>query len=99
MPRWTNSSSQLDKDSEMLAWARQLASDVSQAQARHASVLSQPGAEGFQNAPVYSNYATGDERSSLMFGDNYPRLQHIKAKYDRNNVFNKWFPITPDASA
>jgi hypothetical protein len=38
-----------------------------------------------------------DEKSRDIFGANYPRLQKLKAKYDWSNVFNKLFPITPQA--
>ena len=38
-----------------------------------------------------------DEISKDIFGDNYPELQKLKAKYDPNNVFNKLFAITPDS--
>jgi hypothetical protein len=31
----------------------------------------------------------------VLFGDNYPRLQEIKKRYDPDNVFSKWFAITP----
>ena len=37
---------------------------------------------------VYSNYMSDDEpdtRVQAAFGDNYPRLQQIKAKYDPDN--------------
>lgn len=33
--------------------------------------------------------------ASILFGPNYPKLQKIKGKYDPENMFNKWFPITP----
>jgi len=35
--------------------------------------------------------------SSTVFGDNYLKLQEIKKKYDPNNMFSKWFAITPAA--
>ena len=35
------------------------------------------------------------EKSKLVFGENYPRLQAIKKRYDPTNVFNKWFSVTP----
>ncbi|KAH8114450.1 FAD-binding domain-containing protein [Phellopilus nigrolimitatus] len=42
----------------------------------------------------------GDEdlsvsRSQTLFGDNYPRLQQLKKKYDPELLFNKWYPIEP----
>lgn len=36
-----------------------------------------------------------DEISKDIFGENYERLQQIKAKYDPTNMFNKLFAITP----
>ncbi|TDL29769.1 FAD-binding domain-containing protein [Rickenella mellea] len=36
-----------------------------------------------------------EEKRLRLFGNNYPRLQQIKKKYDPNSVFNKWFPIVP----
>nr|XP_018266870.1 uncharacterized protein I303_00850 [Kwoniella dejecticola CBS 10117]OBR89028.1 hypothetical protein I303_00850 [Kwoniella dejecticola CBS 10117] len=50
----------------------------------------------------YSNWEserpTGYERSIKLFGDNYPRLQGVKAKYDPSNMFNKWYPVEPKSS-
>ncbi|GJJ09866.1 hypothetical protein Clacol_004090 [Clathrus columnatus] len=37
-------------------------------------------------------------RSLDLWGDNYPRLQKIKYKYDPTCVFNKWIPIQPSAT-
>ena len=39
-----------------------------------------------------------DEMSKDIFGEHYPRLQAIKAKYDPKNMFNKLFPIAPAAA-
>jgi hypothetical protein len=43
----------------------------------------------------YANYGLGDERIRDVFGENYERLQQLKARYDPGNVFHKWFPIAP----
>lgn len=51
------------------------------------------------SATGYANYE-GDavnKGAEGQFGENYARLQQVKAKYDPNQVFNKWFPITPAA--
>ena len=34
-------------------------------------------------------------KAAALFGKNYPRLQELKKKYDPENIFNKWFAITP----
>lgn len=45
---------------------------------------------------VYPNGALlpGTE-ASYVFGDRYPRLQEVKAKYDPGNFFHKKHPIEP----
>src|SRR2546423_5568810 len=43
----------------------------------------------------YWNGSMGDEKSSLVFGENYNRLREVKKKYDPKFVFRKWFPIAP----
>ena len=35
------------------------------------------------------------DKSAIMFGENYPRLQEIKKKYDPELFFNRWYPIIP----
>lgn len=37
----------------------------------------------------------GNEKSSTVFGANYPRLRALKRKYDPEFVFRKWFAIEP----
>ncbi|KAL5530239.1 hypothetical protein ACEPAF_6496 [Sanghuangporus sanghuang] len=48
---------------------------------------------------AYGNYV-GDEklssdRAQKVFGDNYPRLQQIKKRYDPDMIFSNWFQIIP----
>ncbi|GJJ09904.1 hypothetical protein Clacol_004128 [Clathrus columnatus] len=47
----------------------------------------------------YGNYATDptdmQTRSLQLWGNNYPRLQKIKHRYDPTSVFNRWIPIHP----
>jgi len=38
-----------------------------------------------------------DEKSRDIFGQNYPRLQALKARYDPTSVFDKLFAIAPQA--
>jgi len=45
----------------------------------------------------YTNYdldAEVPDKAKLVF-ENYPRLQAIKKRYDPENIFNKWFAISP----
>jgi len=48
---------------------------------------------------VYPNFIDEDSfrdgAAKKLFGENYPRLQQIKKKYDPNVVFSKWFAISP----
>jgi len=51
---------------------------------------------------TYGNYESetlSEDKVKNLYGDNYPRLQVLKAKYDPEMVFHKWFPIKPDADA
>ena len=36
-----------------------------------------------------------DDKAHVLYGDNYPRLQALKQKYDPEMLFSKWFAITP----
>ncbi|KAF9482454.1 FAD binding domain-containing protein [Pholiota conissans] len=35
------------------------------------------------------------DKVKIAFGENYPKLQAIKKRYDPENIFNKWFAIVP----
>lgn len=36
-----------------------------------------------------------DSRARLLYAENYPKLQILKKKHDPENVFSKWFVISP----
>jgi FAD/FMN-containing dehydrogenase len=57
------------------------------------------GSETDSRAAVNGAQVPDDSNSRALFGRNYPRLQRLKAKYDPDNVFSRWFAITPDADA
>jgi FAD/FMN-containing dehydrogenase len=40
-----------------------------------------------------------DSSARALFGPNYKRLQRLKAEYDPENVFSRWFAITPNLDA
>lgn len=50
-------------------------------------------------ASVTGAQVSDDSNSRALFGRNYPRLQRLKAKYDPDNVFSRWFAIAPNADA
>lgn len=57
----------------------------------------QDGVTNIQKFGYTNYYAPAAERdiAKVAFGDNYPKLQSIKKRYDPENIFNRWFPITP----
>lgn len=61
-------------------------------QKRRDSVAGAPG----DVTAIYPNIsAGGEEKAKSVFGSNLPRLQQIKARYDPEFLWNKWFPIAP----
>lgn len=47
--------------------------------------------------PVETNEVITEDKALGLFGDNYPKMKEIKKKYDPENVFAKWFAVTPAA--
>ena len=48
------------------------------------------------SARIYPNYGDASaSRAPAMFGPNYARLQRLKAKYDPDKVFHRWYCIEP----
>ncbi|KIM25633.1 hypothetical protein M408DRAFT_205383 [Serendipita vermifera MAFF 305830] len=47
----------------------------------------------------YGNYEMGNpqatDAAAPLYGENYPRLQELKAKYDPAMMFRSWYPIQP----
>ncbi|KAI1735659.1 FAD binding domain-containing protein [Xylaria scruposa] len=48
---------------------------------------------GLPRNQTYINFGYGDEALDVVYGDNVPRLQSIKKRYDPKDVFNQWFNI------
>ncbi|KAL9713801.1 hypothetical protein Ac2012v2_003412 [Leucoagaricus gongylophorus] len=88
---WPGNTHSADKVDEARSLTRQLAARVA-------------GGELSSKNQGYANYdpegVRGDKaevknQAAVVFGGNYRRLQEIKKKYDPENVFNRWFAITP----
>ncbi|KAH9969342.1 hypothetical protein BJV74DRAFT_983511 [Russula compacta] len=84
--------------------SRELTNIVLEAEAQ----VSDEGNSGYGNFSSESQVETravngaqvpDDSSSRVLFGRNYSRLQRLKAKYDPENVFSKWFAITPNPDA
>ncbi|KAN0132136.1 hypothetical protein V8E53_010055 [Lactarius tabidus] len=72
-----------------------------EAQASGMDLESNPGYGNF-NSDTQEHVAPGsldDSNARALFGRNYPRLQRLKAQYDPENIFFRWFPIVADSNA
>ncbi|KZT62407.1 6-hydroxy-D-nicotine oxidase [Calocera cornea HHB12733] len=84
--RWTDPA--LDK--RLRAWASEQVEYMRDEEAKEQGVQL-TGRRG------YGNYGAGDEKIREVFGGNFDRLAQLKAKYDPENMFHKWFAIPPQA--
>nr|POE93042.1 fad-linked oxidoreductase [Quercus suber] len=97
MPSWTKP----ENDQRCRQWARDMSlrfKEELQMQGAETSkgVEGGVGVRGHKGAVLlYGNYDQYDEISRDIFGENYERLQKIKAQYDPKNKFNKLFAIVP----
>jgi len=84
--------------------ARELTNIVAEVEARVSGETDNSGYGNLSSDPPAQKTVNGvqvvdDSSSRVLFGSNYRRLQRLKAKYDPENVFSKWFPIVPNAEA
>ncbi|KAF2424440.1 FAD-binding domain-containing protein [Tothia fuscella] len=74
-------------DTAGVAWALDTARAVQGYQDKHGKHL-----------PMAANGTTFRTKSEEVWGESFPRLRQVKAKYDPSCVFNLYHPIEPDFS-
>jgi FAD/FMN-containing dehydrogenase len=84
--------------------ARELTNIVAEAEAEVSGEKNNSGYGNFNSEAQVQITVNGvqvpdDSNSRVLFGPNYSRLQRLKAQYDPENVFSKWFPIIPNLDA
>ncbi|KAL9593409.1 MAG: hypothetical protein Q9219_007565 [cf. Caloplaca sp. 3 TL-2023] len=50
--------------------------------------------DGLRRNSTYINFAHGDELLATVYGDDLTRLQTLKKRFDPQNRFDQWFPLT-----
>ncbi|KAF5362017.1 hypothetical protein D9756_002634 [Leucocoprinus leucothites] len=91
---WPGGTHSAEKVDEARPLARQIAVCVAGGESKLKDVKSQ-GYTNYDPEGVLGDKDEVKDKAALAFGDNYPLLQKIKKKYDPENVFNRWFAITP----
>ncbi|RAL00843.1 FAD-binding oxidoreductase [Aspergillus ibericus CBS 121593] len=74
-----------DLDAKMHALQRHMVSKIQEAQQGSTD----------EHVAAHANFAGHEISAQSLFGDNLPRLQEIKRKYDPQNVFRKWHDLVP----
>ncbi|KAG8895853.1 hypothetical protein FRB99_000314 [Tulasnella sp. 403] len=92
---------------EATAFAQRHPSTFAESDARNAvltlrAIVTSSSSPAVQDSIGYANYTDifssmndTDEQARRVFGSNYPRLQEVKAKWDPEGVWNRWFAIKP----
>ncbi|KAF5364309.1 hypothetical protein D9756_000778 [Leucocoprinus leucothites] len=78
--------------------ARDFAYDIAECVVGGLSALKDVKSQAYSNYDPEGVAGGKDEvkdKARVLFGDNYETLQGIKRKFDPENVFNRWFAITP----
>ncbi|KAF9457219.1 hypothetical protein BDZ94DRAFT_1285372 [Collybia nuda] len=75
-------------------WAHELTQIIVDGQDGLTGTLSL-GYTNYDPSAVSGEKDANANKAKIVFAGNYPKLQGIKKKYDPENIFNKWFPITP----
>ncbi|KAK6509294.1 hypothetical protein TWF481_004052 [Arthrobotrys musiformis] len=47
---------------------------------------------------LYALVSDGDEKLASVFGSNLGRMKELKRKYDPGMMWDKWYPVSPDAN-
>ncbi|EPS44620.1 hypothetical protein H072_1398 [Dactylellina haptotyla CBS 200.50] len=48
---------------------------------------------------LYALITDGEEKLQAVFGPNLLKMKQVKAKYDPNMMWNKWYPVEPESTS
>ncbi|KAF5363801.1 hypothetical protein D9756_000780 [Leucocoprinus leucothites] len=91
---WPGDTHSGEKVDEARPVAHQIAGCVAGGESKLKDVESQ-GYANYDPEGILGDKEEVKDKAQIAFGENYPSLQKIKKKYDPENIFNRWFAITP----